>query len=192
MATLVLALLPLSAAAESTTRPDVEAEESPKPEFSGWFLGGSSHFITGLETWGDDFGAGIRGGYMFERDMVRDGLFVDFTRTGLDAFQGRAELKLITAMAGYKAGIVVSERWFFYGGGGIGAAWADLRLDPDFNGSNAALSWQVFGGIEFRPAKVLSIRAGYRHLWVDRMSIRPFTLEGDDASMLEAGVTLWF
>lgn len=165
--------------------------------FSGWHAGASAFHISGLDVWDDDVGFGARVGHLFAPSgggTFRHGPQLDLAYASFDGEEGglKGELDLTMLMANYVVGGAVSEAVFLFGGGGAGITFAEASAQGVGSAEDTASSWQVFFGVEWQLTDLVSLRGAYRHFWLDDLSDQGFTVEGDDASVIEGGVTFWF
>ena len=152
-----------------------------------------------LDEWKSDLGYGARIGYWFQsRDFgTRYGPQLDVTHFSLDGNRPGmiSDIDLTTILFSYQFEVLfvpTDPRWSLYGGAGIGVTRGRITQVGFGSGRDTAGAAQLMGGLEFHPFPHFGIRVGYRHFWFDSLSDGAVEASRDNATQIEAGITIRF
>lgn len=171
-------------------------EETPSQFASGFHAGASVLFVTGTDIWDSGVGGAGRIGYLAapeESPQLRYGPMLEVAHVSLDGeiFGFDADFSITPIIPGVVIGAAAGDNLMIYAGGGFGVGFASLDVAGE-SFSDSTTVGQVLFGVEFALNEQVGLRAGYRHFWVGDLEDRGLELDGDDSSVIEAGINLYF
>jgi opacity protein-like surface antigen len=164
-------------AGETTTTTSYTPAPAPSPSLWTWFIGGSAGYLIDNEEAYYTLHVGAK---IAESGPITHSLFVEGAYT---EFDNLITTEIIPVTLNYKLDYAITDRFSFYGGVGVGAAFVDSEI-LGFSDDSVELAAQAFIGIGYDVTPNFQLYTGARYIWVDDSELFTVPVDiGDDVGV---------